>query len=86
MALGVFCWYFQGVAVVTAAAAGQFHVYTAQHVDEAMEILTGVSAGHPDANAQYPAGTVNGQVQHRLTEWTALRQRYASPAGNHGET
>jgi predicted ATP-dependent protease len=72
--------------VVTAAAAGQFHVYTAQHVDEAMEILTGVSAGHPDTNAQYPAGTVNGQVQHRLAEWTALRQRYASPAGNHGET
>jgi hypothetical protein len=47
-----------------------------------MEILTGVSAGHPDANAQYPAGTVNGQVQHRLAEWTALRQRYANPAGN----
>jgi predicted ATP-dependent protease len=70
--------------VVAAAAAGQFRVYTAGHVDEAMEILTGVPAGHPDANALYPAGTVNGLVQSRLTEWTTLRQRYAAASGNHG--
>lgn len=72
--------------IVAAAAAGQFHVYTAQHVDEAIEILTGIPAGYPDANAQYPSGTVNGQVQRRLAEWTALRQRYSASAGSQGET
>ena len=72
--------------VVAAAAAGQFHVYEARHVDEAIEILTGIPAGHPDANGQYPAGTVNGQVQRRLTEWTVLRQRYAASTGNHDES
>jgi len=61
-------------------------VYEARHVDEAIEILTGIPAGHPDANGQYPAGTVNGQVQRRLTEWTVLRQRYAAPTGNHEES
>jgi lon-related putative ATP-dependent protease len=67
--------------VIAAAAAGQFHVYTAQHVDEAMEILTGLPAGHPDADGIYPEGTFNGQVQRRLLEWTALRQHYATPLG-----
>jgi len=67
--------------VIAAAAAGQFHIHTAQHVDEAMEILTGLPAGHPNADGVYPAGTVNGQVQRRLLEWTALRQQYATPLG-----
>ena len=66
-----------------ALAWREFHIYAARHVDEALEILTGVPAGYPDANAEYPQGTVNGQVQRRLSEWTALRQRYLAPPGNH---
>lgn len=65
--------------LVDAAAAGRFHVYAVRHADEAMEILTGIPAGRPDAMGIYPEGTVNGQVQRRLMEWTALRQRYATP-------
>jgi len=72
--------------LVDAAAAGQFHIYAVQHADEAMEILTGLAAGHRDAQGLYPAGTVNGLVQRRLLEWTALRQHYASPEpGGHAQ-
>jgi predicted ATP-dependent protease len=65
-------------AVVGAVEAGQFQVYVAHHVDEVMEILTGLPAGHPDGNGQFPKGSVNGQVQRRLAEWTTLRQRYST--------
>ena len=72
--------------LVDAAAAGQFHIHAVQHADEAMEILTGLPAGHRDAQGLYPAGTVNGLVQRRLLEWTALRQHYASPEqGGHAQ-
>lgn len=64
--------------LVDAAAAGRFHVYAVRHTDEALEILTGIPAGRPDATGNYPQGTVNGQVQRRLAEWTALRQHFAS--------
>lgn len=54
--------------VAKAAAGGRFHVYAADTVDEAMEILTGVPAGelHPDGS--YPEGSLNAVVMKRLTE------------------
>ena len=71
--------------VVAAAASGTFRLYAVRHVDEAMEILTGRPAGHPDAQGLYPEDSCNGRVQRRLIEWTALRQQYSQPqGGNHG--
>jgi lon-related putative ATP-dependent protease len=63
--------------VIDAVASGAFQVYAVHHVDEAMELLTGQSAGQPDAEGLYPADSVNGQVQLRLSEWFALRQQLA---------
>ncbi len=65
-------------SVVAAVEAGRFQVYAARHVDEVMEILTGLPAGHADAEGRFPEGSVNGLVQRRLAEWTALRQRYSA--------
>ena len=67
--------------VRTAAAAGQFRIYAANHVDEVMALLTGLPAGHPDAGGHYPDATVNGHVQGRLLAWTAARQRFAGVGG-----
>ena len=61
-----------------AAAQGQFRVYAAEHVDQALTLLTGMPAGTPDAQGLYPENTCNGRVQLRLFEWTALRQQYAA--------
>jgi predicted ATP-dependent protease len=64
--------------VVEAAAAGQFAVYPVATVDEAVELLTGVPAGEPDADGLYPPDTVNGRVQARLAEFIVLAQTYAA--------
>jgi predicted ATP-dependent protease len=55
-------------AVVQAVAAASFHPYAVSTVDEAMEILTGCSAGERQADGTYPIGSVNAAVLHRLHE------------------
>ncbi|MFY9973393.1 MAG: ATP-binding protein [Chromatiaceae bacterium] len=70
--------------LVDAAASGLFHVYAVRHADKALEILTGIPAGSPDAMGIYPEASVNGQVQRRLMEWTALRQHFATSADQGG--
>lgn len=64
--------------VIEAAEKGLFNIYAVRHVEEAMELLTGLPAGTPDAHGIYPEGTVNHQIQLRLAEWIALRQHYGS--------
>lgn len=66
--------------VVTAAEQGRFHIYPVETVDQAIELLTGVPAGQPDAQWQYPEGSVNRQVQERLTEMSLVRQTFADQA------
>jgi lon-related putative ATP-dependent protease len=65
--------------VVEAAAAGRFHVYPVETVDQGIEILTGVPAGERGATGQFPAGTLNFRVEQRLTEF-AERARAPGPA------
>ncbi len=60
--------------VVDAASAGLFHVYPVESVDQAVELLTGVSAGEPAGAGTAPADSVNGRVGRRLGELAALRQ------------
>jgi predicted ATP-dependent protease len=67
--------------VVEAVAAGQFHVYPVQTVDQGIEILTGVPAGERDAQDRYPEGSINGLVEARLAELAAKRQTFSAPAG-----
>jgi lon-related putative ATP-dependent protease len=52
--------------VVDAVAAGRFHVYPVEHVDQGIELLTGVAAGVRDKKGKYPKGTVNRLVEDRL--------------------
>jgi predicted ATP-dependent protease len=66
--------------VVAAAAAGQFHIYAVEHVDEAIEILTGVAAGEPDETGLVPAGSINFLVASQLHEMSLLRQEYGGHA------
>ena len=54
--------------VVDAVRAGRFHVYAVSTVAQGIEILTGIAAGAPDAQGNYPVGTVYGRVQQRLQE------------------
>ncbi|MEP4380089.1 MAG: AAA family ATPase [Alphaproteobacteria bacterium] len=56
--------------------AGRFHIYSAAHVDEAVELFTGIEAGAPDAAGDYPAGSVYARVAERLVAFDhALDER-----------
>jgi predicted ATP-dependent protease len=64
--------------VVEAVSAGRFHVYAVSHVDEAIEILTGVPAGAPDSSGGFAPETVNGRVAKRLREFSEARSKLAA--------
>ena len=53
--------------VVDAVAAGKFHVYPVDHVDQGIELLTGLPAG-ARRKGRYPKGTVNRMVDDRLAD------------------
>lgn len=80
--------------VVAAAAAGQFHIYPITTVEEGIELLTGLPAGEPDEEGNYPEGTVNARVAKRLQAFAdkraaldaAAKQQIAmQKTGNDGE-
>lgn len=54
--------------VVEAIAKGKFRVYPVKTIDQGIEILTGVPAGEPDAQGNYPQGSVHHLVHEKLGE------------------
>ena len=70
--------------VVDAARQGKFHIYPVETVEQALELLTGLAAGEPDEEGNYPADSLNGIVQTRLDELNELRLEFAAKAK--GET
>ncbi len=57
--------------VIDAVASGRFVVHAVRHVDEAVELMTGLPAG--DATRADP-GTVNGRIVRRLQEYARIRR------------
>ena len=54
--------------VLQAVRDGQFNVYAVRHVDEALSLLVGEAAGHPDEKGRFPKGSVNARVVERLRD------------------
>jgi predicted ATP-dependent protease len=52
--------------VAEAVGKGLFHIYTAEHVTEGIELLTGISAGVPNHVGNYSPGSVLGHAQKTL--------------------
>ncbi|MCL4559503.1 MAG: AAA family ATPase [Chloroflexi bacterium] len=52
--------------VVDAVRLGQFHIWSANTIDEGIEILTGVKAGVRDQEGNFEPGSVNDRVNQRL--------------------
>ncbi|MPN34026.1 Lon protease [bioreactor metagenome] len=55
--------------VVEAVKEGKFHIYPITHIDEGIEILTGVTAGKLGKNAKYPPTSINGLVLKKLRDY-----------------
>lgn len=62
--------------VVAAAEEGTFHIYPVSTIDEAIELLTGVTAGDLNEEGLYPEGSINFRVQQRLGELAKLRHEF----------
>jgi lon-related putative ATP-dependent protease len=63
--------------VIEAVAAGHFHLYAVENVDQAISLLTGLPVGEADEKGEYPADSINGRVQARLREMARIRQHFA---------
>jgi len=57
------------------AKKGEFHLYAYEHVDQAIEILTGIPAGERDDKGQYPQGSLNQLIEARLIELEDIREK-----------
>jgi len=64
--------------VAEAVAQGLFHIYTAEHVSEGLELLTGLPAGIANDAGNYPRDSVLGHAQRTL-----LAYRRACQASEH---
>ncbi|GAB4355910.1 MAG: ATP-binding protein [Kiloniellaceae bacterium] len=71
--------------VVEAVAAGQFHIYAVETIDEGIELLTGTPAGSRGADGRFPEGTVNRRVEDRLIAFAEARRRYGVLAREAGK-
>ncbi len=58
--------------VVEAVDSSNFHIWSAETVEDAILLFTGVKAGVPDAKGAYPAESVYGRVQAQLDEFDRI--------------
>ncbi len=66
--------------LVEAVAAGRFHVWSVESVDQAMKLLTGLAAGERGEDGGYPEGTLNWMVEARLAGFAETRRIFGAGA------
>jgi len=71
--------------VIEAVAAGAFHIYAVERIDQGIEILTGIAAGAPDAKGSYPPDSINGRVEARLAGFAEAARRFAQQGRDRGD-
>jgi len=71
--------------VVHAVESGTFHVYPVDHVDQALEILTGVVAGACAEGGEFQPGSINQGVRDRLLTFADARRAFSKPASREAQ-
>ncbi len=71
--------------VVEAVRAGKFAVHAVSHVDEGMEILTGLKAGERGMDGMYEAGTINRAVEDKLWTFAERVRAFGRRGGTDGD-
>jgi predicted ATP-dependent protease len=69
--------------VVRAVAEGKFRIFSVSHVDEALEVLTGIPAGKRTPEGKWEEGSLNARVDTRLRKMSEELARLSRPA--HGK-
>ncbi|MCK5196479.1 MAG: ATP-dependent peptidase [Desulfobulbaceae bacterium] len=72
--------------VVDAVKNGEFHIYQVSTVEEGIEILTGVAAGTPDEDGNFPEGTVYRKVQEKLKRYLERSLKLKKELEDEGDT
>lgn len=62
--------------VIEAVERGQFHVYPVGHVDQCLELLTGIPAGERDKDGEFPDGSINCKIRERLLGFASQLQAF----------
>jgi predicted ATP-dependent protease len=65
--------------VIDEVAAGHFHIYPVDTIDQGLEILTGMPAGRRDATGTFPVGTFNERVERQLITFARQARAYKLP-------
>jgi lon-related putative ATP-dependent protease len=65
--------------VVQAVANGTFHLWSVSHVDEAVELMTGVPAGERGADGAYQEESINGRVENALKQFVLDLRAFDKP-------
>lgn len=71
--------------IVAAARDGAFSIYPIDTVDQGLELLTGIPAGQPDKDGNYPSGTLNHTIAARLEAFAAKAAELARAVFGSGE-
>ena len=65
--------------IIDAVAKGLFHIYTAEHTNEGIELLTGFSVGIANGTGNYPYDSVLGHAQKTLLAYRRACQALDHP-------
>ena len=66
----------EGEDLIAAVANGMFHVHPVAHIEEGIEILTGIEAGSRDGRGQFQRDTVFGRVDERLRKMAETLKQF----------
>ena len=67
--------------VVEAVRQKKFNIWAVDHIDQGLEILTGMPAGERDEKGNFTPGTVHYLVNQKLQKWTEMRRRDLNGSG-----
>lgn len=65
--------------VIEAVSKGRFRIYAIAHIDEAMELLTGLAAGTRNGDGAFEDGSVNANVETRLRDFAITLRDFMKP-------
>ncbi len=59
---------------------GQFNVYCAEHIEDVMELLSGLPRGKPNKKGSYPKTSFNYRIQQRIVQLQQQQKKLAQQA------
>ncbi|MGK7369185.1 MAG: hypothetical protein ACNS64_03130, partial [Candidatus Halalkalibacterium sp. M3_1C_030] len=65
--------------ILEAVENDKFHIYSMEHIDEGLELLTGMDVGKVQEDGSYPEGTVNHKIMSKLDQLAEKRKAFSTP-------